>query len=349
MLGYKFRDNIKRDIDETLVLNKLYAPNRDNLNDPTEMHFDDSEFISFLNRHHIYSKRVKEDYDSLLDFSRSKCGIFSLSKKVDNELLWAYYADGHKGFCIEYDLDIIMESYNYELIYKDGRFESMPLVYQIEVTYQNSFPKFTRSIMDRCIEKNDFTKLLECTIGTKSENWVKEDEVRLVFNKYGYTELDFRAVKGVYFGCRFNNSNGEISRIMGLLKGRGIKYYKMKFEDNSYTLGYDSLIDEYSSSPNYLANNLPYNDIVCTSVPEITVPNQDLIEKALKYVSQEPCINKIKSSYISLSQKPMIAIETYTNSDFKLYPIKVFRFDLNLIDRTIKLRRFQKDLEHIST
>ena len=39
-------------------------------------------------------------------------GVYSLIKPLDNEtfpcseLMWAHYADSHKGFCIEYDLDI---------------------------------------------------------------------------------------------------------------------------------------------------------------------------------------------------------------------------------------------------
>ncbi len=38
-----------------------------------------------------------------------KSGVYSLSKDYKNELLWAYYADSHKGFCIEYDYDILKQ------------------------------------------------------------------------------------------------------------------------------------------------------------------------------------------------------------------------------------------------
>lgn len=341
MLGYKFRDNITRDLDKTLSLNKLYASNRDNLNDPTEMHFDDSEFICFLNKHKIHSKTVKECYESLLDFSRNKCGILSLSKNVDNELLWAYYANGHKGFCIEYDIDVILESYNYGVIIKNGRLESWPLVYKVDVDYQNSFPLFTLEVMERFRVTNDITEILRCTIGTKSKNWEKENEVRLVFNKHEFSELDYRAIKGIYFGCRFDNSSNEISRIMDLLKGKGIRYYQMAFGHNSYTLDFKEIEDVYMSAPKYVANNLPYDHIECISVPKISEQYMDLIEKALKIVSQEPCINKIKSSYISLDPIPCVTIQAYTNSDFGAFPIKYFRFDLDLTKRSVKLRSFQ--------
>lgn len=341
MFGYKFRCDIERDIDNSLAKNRLYVPDRDRLNDPTEIYFDDSEFQDFLNKHSTYSKPVRELYNSLIDFCKSKCGIFSLSKNVDNELLWAYYADGHRGFCIEYDIERILESYNYGLIYKNKRLESWPLIHLIDVIYQNKFSLFTSATLKKYKESNNMTEILKCIVGTKSGNWEKENEVRLIFNKFDYTELDYRAVTGIYFGCRFDNSSNEIERIMYLLKGRGIKYYRMKFINNSYILGYEEIKDKYHHTPKYVANNLPYDNIPCLSTPEIIKPNKDIIEKALKFVSQEPCINKIKSSYITLSPAPMIAIETYTNPDFNVFPIKTFRFDINLVDRTIKLRRFQ--------
>lgn len=346
MLGYKFRNNIKRDIDDTLAINKLYAPIRDILNDPTEMHFNDLSFLDFSAKNALYAKHVKECYESLLDFTRKKCGIFALSKNIDNELQWAYYADGHRGFCIEYDIDVIMESYNYSVRVKNGRLKSMPLVFKVDIDYQNSFPLFTQEMMERLTETNDYRDCLICTLGTKSQNWQHENEVRLVFSKSGAIELDYRAVKGIYFGCRFDNSSNEIERIMHLLKGRSIRYYQMKFIENSYILDYDEIPDKFSDTPKYIANNLPYASVKCTSIPELYQPNKDLIQKALELVSQEPGINKIKSSYISPPPSQMIAIEAFVNSDF-VNPdiqngnVKYYKFDIDFANRTITLRSFQ--------
>ena len=94
---YKYRCDIKRDI-KMLVDNKLFAPNKKKLNDPTEMSFNDSEFLDFLDKHKAHSSPVKKQFDGIKDFTKKECGIFSLSKCVRNELLWAYYANGHKGF-----------------------------------------------------------------------------------------------------------------------------------------------------------------------------------------------------------------------------------------------------------
>ena len=53
-----------------------------------------------------YSYNVKEQYNKFTD-KFSNVGVYSLSKSFDNELLWAYYASGHTGVAIEYDIDIL--------------------------------------------------------------------------------------------------------------------------------------------------------------------------------------------------------------------------------------------------
>ena len=115
----------------------------------------------------------------------------------------------------------------------------------------------------------------------------------------------------------------------------------MKFNHKSYTLTYDEIPDNYISAPKYIANNLPYDNINIHSTPEYTEPYKDMLDKALEIVSKEPCIKAIKSAYVSTFKIPMIAITTSVNDDFKIFPEKIFRFDMNIKDRSIKLRRFQ--------
>jgi len=175
---YKYRSNIPRDI-RTLVNNKLFAPNKKQLNDPTEMSFDDSEFLNLLGKNSTFSTPVKKGFDDIKHFTQEKNGIFSLSKDVKNELLWAYYANGHKGFCIEYNANIIMESYNYDVIIKDGKLEPNPLIHLVDVDYQDKYPVFSGDLLN----KTDQAAALKCLVGTKSKQWKHEKEVRLIFKK----------------------------------------------------------------------------------------------------------------------------------------------------------------------
>lgn len=331
MTLYKYRDDLQRDIFKTLVENKLYAPDKDKLNDPTEMCFDDSDFLSFLEKNKKHTQDVKNAYENMKNFAKNECGIFSLSKDVKNELLWAYYANGHKGFCIEYDTKIIMKSYNYGLINASNNSQNMPLVHRINVHYSDNYP----IMMKEYVIKKDFPQFLKCTMGTKSKNWDREEEVRLIFNKHGFTELDYRAVKGIYFGVNFDKYQNNKKDIMRKLQGRGIKYHQMKFIDNSYKMDFDEIQDIYSSAPSFIANDLQYDDIQVLSENE---KYKDLAIQALDFVSKEPCINKIKNCYICSEPNPMISIQTVVNKDFKIYPIKTYRFDITT--NKIKLREF---------
>ncbi len=334
---YKYRCEIERDID-MLVENKLFAPDKNNLNDPTEMCVNDSEFLTFLEKYKYYSQDVKSIYQGIKKFTRTTCGIFSLSKDVKNELLWAYYADGHKGFCIEYDSEIITESYNYGVDSKSTQSKSFPLVHRIDVNYSDSYPVLKKEYIEMI--DDDINPILTCLIGTKSKRWEQEDEVRLIFDKFGSTELDYRAVTGIYFGVNFGNESSK-NTVMKKLKGRGIKYYQMAFESNSYKMRFDEIKDNYLSTPQYVVNDLSYDDISWLSMSDKNAKYKDLAIQALEIVRKEHCINKIISCYVSSSPKPTIAIETLTNQDFKKFPVKIYRFDIDMTTNQIKQRRFQ--------
>ncbi|MDP4271474.1 MAG: DUF2971 domain-containing protein [Bacteroidota bacterium] len=332
---YKYRCDTSRDI-KTLVENRLFVPDKNLLNDPTEMCVDDTELLAFLEKYKNLSLEVKRIYQELKDFTRTKCGIFSLSKDVKNELLWAYYANGHKGLCIEYDSEKIMESYNYGVSFKNKNPESFPLVHRIDVKYSDSYPVLKPEYLN---VKDNMVQILKCLVGTKSKRWIQEDEVRLIFNKHGYTELDYRAVTGIYYGVNFNDSDKDA--IMNKLQGRGIKYYQMRFEKNSYQMGFDEIKDNYLSAPKFVANDLSYDNISWLSSPEENAKYLDLVIQALEFVSKEPCINKITSCYVNSTPEPMVAIQTLTNEDFKTFPIKTYRFDIVTKTNQIRLRKFQ--------
>ena len=102
---YKYRANIeingeKRDTMQ-LTQNIIYASDMRNLNDPFE---GSVELPKSYEHEHWVTPIMQKLYSA---------GIYSLSKPKDgetfpcNELLWAHYANSHKGFCIEYDLEKI--------------------------------------------------------------------------------------------------------------------------------------------------------------------------------------------------------------------------------------------------
>ena len=110
-----------------------------------------------------------------------------MSQTYKDELLWAYYADTHRGFCIEYELDVLLDyKLKHEMV--------------IDVDYIPDIPVFT--IQDISSSKSDNKSLIKKFIGTKPIRWKHESEMRIITGSPGLYEFDFRAVKAIHFGHR---------------------------------------------------------------------------------------------------------------------------------------------------
>jgi len=220
---YKYRADIYRDL-LTLVNNQIYAPTVQNLNDPAETIVNDSkiyEVFDFIEKSGLPKNTAKDNYEKIIAEARTKLGIFSLSKTVINELLWAYYTNGHKGFCIEYDYEQLQKSLS------NGFLHSV-----LNVQYRNDTPEFSiNSIANNLVNDVQFIK---CLIATKSMAWEREEEIRITLYSSGLFEISPESVTGIYFGLRMTESDKEL--IINSLKGRTMKYYQMKLKPNSYLL-----------------------------------------------------------------------------------------------------------------
>lgn len=239
---YKYRgdkNKFERDL-ESLEKNYFYAPNAKKLNDPCEtLVFTDSfkNQTSFLIRIlGVESKCNLNSINGILDdFLKKKndFGIYSLSRVFNDELLWAHYACNHKGFCIEYDLSILLNSGSkYD-------FHCFP------VKYSNIPPQIDINDIQN-IEIKDFLRKIA---GTKSKRWRYEEEIRIITDKFGEQSYDFRAVKSIYFGLRMENKHKE--EIMRRLCGRNIKYYQICLEERSYKFHRKKIKDKYKDSQKY--------------------------------------------------------------------------------------------------
>ena len=220
---YKYRSDIYRDL-LTLVNNQIYAPTVQHLNDPSETIVNDSkmyEVFDFIEKSGLPKNIAKDNYAKIVDQVRTKLGIFSLSKTVFNELLWAYYANGHKGFCIEYDFEQLKKSIS------KGHLHSI-----FNVQYKNDTPEF--SMNNITYNLVDDTQFLKCLIATKSMAWEREEEIRITLYSSGLLGISPESVTGIYFGFRMPESDKEL--IKASLASRDIKYYQMELKPNSYLL-----------------------------------------------------------------------------------------------------------------
>ena len=312
-LVYKYRlgdkETFERDLN-SIEENCFFAPCFDKLNDPCEtlVYSDDFNFQTGL-----FTRFLKENSkDKLVDLNnalnslverRKEIGIYSLSQTYNDELLWAHYANSHYGFCIEYDLNKLLDLYSNEKLY------SFP------VRYLKSPPQINLTN----ISSNQHLLIIKKIAGTKSKRWKYEKEYRIIIDKCGNQTYNHESLTSIYFGLRMNNESKE--EIMNRLEGRAINYYQMRLSDKSYSF-HAELIKSASETHRSYMKEIPVS-ITNTKVVEFNIE-----KKEYNWVSQKGTIEIILDSKVDNKSikwlAELIQKQLFNNADriFMFYWIK---------------------------
>lgn len=251
MRVFKYRGGdekiFKRDL---LAIEKSYfwGSNFNQLNDPCETLISSDKFksltmtfVKLINKNSESElEKVHEALDNVINRGK-EIGIYSLSATYNDELLWAHYANSHKGFCIEYDLDMLLEFYPTDKVY------SFP------IKYSKNPPEV--GVSD--VSDKEGISIVKKLAGNKSKKWDYEKEYRIITDKSGEQAYNFRAVKAIYFGLRMSESWKE--EMMDCLKGRGVKYYQMYQVEGKYQFERKDVPDINGNEITYLCQIPPSN------------------------------------------------------------------------------------------
>ncbi|RYU46818.1 DUF2971 domain-containing protein [Aliivibrio finisterrensis] len=185
-------------------------------------------------------KQQYEEYsDSLLGMEPNvkdairAARISCFSKRADNLLMWSHYANGLRGFCIEFDEALIVEQNDhmaeiYEVSYK----ETPPIIDTALIAMLTDQIDYHSDVIHSA--KNDeeaesYNEWLEISItrsndiykkmlATKPKNWEYEEEIRLIYQSmsigldgefYSYPK---KAVKAVIFGEKMPEKQQQVLR-----------------------------------------------------------------------------------------------------------------------------------------
>jgi len=150
--------------------------------------------------------------------------VLCFTEVKDSILMWSHYADNHKGFCIEYDLQAFKLSDRLQRVQYSKKRRLIP----------GTFADNADSVRN---------EIYRATL-RKSAEWKYEREWRLVFNinelgaiglfvgKHCFQLKPF--ITGVYLGAKVEDKYQEL--ICEHFKATGIKIYRMKMKCDSYSL-----------------------------------------------------------------------------------------------------------------
>lgn len=293
--AFKYRGEFDRDI-KALQNNQLFAPNKELLNDPCEMLTSDRIFLQGLKLIEQFSgassEKVKSEFES---FKKRilRAGVFSLSvsKEPLNILMWSYYANNHKGFCVEYDIGILAK-YN-------------SAVNKFRIKYSNKIPVFKPKLLSGM-----GNEIIKHFTGYKSKDWKYENEYRLLYDNSGFHDYEHRAVKSIFFGSKMEDKEKEI--IFKSLQGRCIKYFQMHLHSEKYKLYCEEIIDPYRNVKRKIIINTTEKIkwFLESAKKDSGIELSDYLRKAVNLVSNYPNVKNILEAIVIIdNDNPIMKVE----------------------------------------
>lgn len=197
-------------------------------------------YFDFFKKH-TDSEKIKETIiKDVINIIGNEIGVLSLSTVNDSLLMWAHYADAHRGLILEFD-----ENHPFFLL-------TDPTVYseKIEINYSNERP-----IIDLNPEENRKEFLLQiakAVFFTKSKDWSYENEFRILrylenaiktgskdqnaFDIYLF-DLPENCIRSVILGCRIRRDDEKtIKEILNQSRYSNIKLKRAKTNAKSFKL-----------------------------------------------------------------------------------------------------------------
>jgi hypothetical protein len=163
-------------------------------------------------------KYLEQVFDEHRADRRQRRGIACFSERYDDIVMWSHYANGHRGFCLEFDTAI------------------KPFSSAKPVTYNDDFPSVPLSLLfsDACTDA-DTDVLLQAFVLTKAKCWEYEQEWRAMHMEpgkgFGYGP---RGLTGLYIGAAMPDAQREI--IFRILSGTAVKFYVMRRDKRGFRL-----------------------------------------------------------------------------------------------------------------
>ena len=209
---YYFIDNTNlNNIEKIFVQNEVYFSSPGAFNDP----FDSKIQLCFKGNNRTWRKKLenlfkqfqpeltqckrkikiqeiidnKKIVDEMPTSYLKEIGIFCMSEKKDNILMWSRYSDNHKGFCLEFKASSNTPFF--------GRAQN--------IDYSLRYPNVSYLTASR-------EKQMKAVLLTKAIFWKYEQEWRIIDHDGGSGSYKFspELLTGVIFGCRMSEEHKNL-------------------------------------------------------------------------------------------------------------------------------------------
>lgn len=231
---FRYREFNDRSL-EIFKNRELWFATPDSFNDPFDCQVDYKEALYQT----IKELELSPDINTLLQrldekIQKAKVCCFSQTKK--NQLMWAHYADKHKGFCIGFKASNLL-GYGNNLT--TG-------VLPVDYKYLNPYQDITKNflVLLGLGSEIQISKLsdqfLKSALTTKYTGWKYEKEVRLISTKIETLKFQPQSINSITFGLKMEDKNK--SHLRTLLKGNEwshVKWFETVKAKERYALNFN--------------------------------------------------------------------------------------------------------------
>ena len=187
---------------------------------------DDSDLRNYLVRLKGKYKLSKRSIDIMMKSPKRKdvlkhighsfaesIGVYCLTEKRDNILMWSHYTNNHKGFCLEFKTKC-------EFFGKAQK-----------IVYSREYPKFN-------FFKASQEKITEAMLLTKASDWSYEKEWRIInpLKGAGCQIYPNGSLAGIIMGCRIEEHNKKLLHKWLSRFGSTVKIYQAQQSKSAFAL-----------------------------------------------------------------------------------------------------------------
>ena len=185
-------------------------------------------------------KELQDKIDEAVKNAKESALISCFSKRNNSILMWAHYANSHKGVCIEYERPGSIDFKNVK--YKKRR----PFIKM----YKAVSHVIALDILQKKETDDEIASYLKETLNPffiKSTDWLYENEVRCLYSRAKLPDnisydgkryiLNIGYPKAIYIGCKA--AGDELDHLYNLAKNRGIPVYFVKKSEDTFDVVID--------------------------------------------------------------------------------------------------------------
>lgn len=171
---------------------------------------------------------VVEHYYSIAEAFKYTC----LSDTDENNMpMWAYYANNHQGFCVEYLLCDKQKKYVFPVTYEPERVSANAITTNLLYEYMKMREE-GKEPTDTSSEANVYLQMMILSLAAKHKSWEHEKEYRIICHREDFPAIPSRIYIGLNCKDEYREALLDVGRSIDVCK-----VYQMEMDDESSIFG----------------------------------------------------------------------------------------------------------------